>query len=272
MKHTILFFALAILAFSCLEKTEKKLDFKTLSAEMEGAWVKTDYLSIIEKTKSPVAAWESGGDVNGFNINFDNLKGDTLEFGINFGNHEGGSYFIYFPKTNENNSFPLSIEGYKDINTSEKTSYEMHLEPPFITLNQYDNQHKLFKSTKFTRVSKEKTSEISDGVDIAINSNTFEGKYLLLEDGREVFFDKKGKTNFLNFTKYDAWADFTGPDAPADGISLNVGNDFKNYLALLFEIKKDTIFLFEPMEEKDEYDQSFITGKGQLKYRLVKQK
>lgn len=281
MKHILPFIIVSIMLVACQAKQQvetkneyiesklnfnNQIDIQSFRPLMEGSWVKSDYLEILEKTKSSLAAWHHVGDVTSFYFNFDKLKGDSLKFGVNYGNHEGDELYLYFREISAKNTFAAKVEGYEKYNFIDRF-YEFQLESPYIFLRKYDKKHNLLETTKYTRVSTEKVNHVTEGLSFALNSNIIAGKYWY--NNQEIFFDNNGKTNFLGFSKYNIWEDFNGPDnLETDGLTLS-GN--QKFSTLFLKIEKDSLLFFETIEQKDEFDQTFIAGKGELKYTLLKQ-
>lgn len=62
---------------------------------LNGVWVLTDYIKVIEQTKSPIKAADKLEGVVTMIIDLD-INTDSIEVGASWGNHEGYNFTTYF--------------------------------------------------------------------------------------------------------------------------------------------------------------------------------
>ena len=70
---------------------------------IKGSWMMTDYINSLKETKSPIISWEVLKECVDISIGDEIIDG-RLEVGVNFNNHEGYSFGIYFKVGQNNNS------------------------------------------------------------------------------------------------------------------------------------------------------------------------
>ncbi len=260
---------IAFFLFSCkgeVKKTENNpMNHRPF---MEGCWIIQKYANAIKATKSPFEAMEYADAETGFNINFDEIEGDSLMIGFNLGNHEGNTLVLNFKNNQLPNCFELKMNDYENKGYHFSLGYEYTQKDTTMSLITLAKSNKIIKKEKYIRILKDKTDDLSAAINYLINKNIFEGKYTNAVTQEKVFFQSNGKTDFKGFSTYEVAADFVGPDQ-FDAIWFT--NTSKERLDLGFKINKDTLLLYDFKMEWDSLNnENRALEYGNIKYKLIK--
>ncbi len=222
-----------------------QLDLKHL----QGHWVRNDYLSLLEVTKSPLLARTGAEGVASMFFDASSLAADSLAVVMNFNNHEGGKLYLFLNKTIENqNSYILDASLADGGGTN---PYGIQLEygkDTTLLLIEYDAAKKPNAVFRYSCVSHNKNLPV-DAVQYAVNQRLFEGTYRIEDTKQTVTFSKDGKvSNWTNYTQYAANTDFVVGDDnnTVDLLSFyRKEADFSGATDFSFTIHGDTLRLYD---------------------------
>ncbi|MGV3508278.1 MAG: hypothetical protein ACO1N7_03235, partial [Sphingobacteriaceae bacterium] len=269
MKYLILISVLIILA-ACQTNsataerhtTDVQLNFKAI---INGNWVEPTYIDDLAKTKSPYKSQNALNSIVELNIDTIGIKGDSLEIGSP-SVHEGGSFFVFFRPGIMANSFPTTLKDYDNESNFYELGYLISSKDTAVVIYHYNQNKKLIGQSEYKKVP-----ENSEGtLQYMVNKTLVSGKYQATDTtGRSttVRLTNDGKVIGLpSFSNYYVLTDFeAGPENNLDEICFNIHSN--NQKCYAYEIKGDTINLYETIENEDHKTLTF----GQQKYKLVKQ-
>jgi hypothetical protein len=235
---------------------------------IQGGWVNKAYIDKILKTKSPQAASDASGIITAMWINF---KGDSLEIGANYNNHEGN---VIKGKLKPGRR-PFVLGFYNDNGTDDELGYTFKNGDTVLLLYTHDAGTKRVIKTEYVKslIRSDNFSDKTDyldEVDYLINRGLIAGKYVntdTLGAKSDVVFTNGGNVKGLsNFKTYYIQDDFTGPEENLDQIIFELYK--KNQVDFAFKIKADTLSIFTTKESADSTELYY----NKLVYKLVKSK
>jgi hypothetical protein len=239
--------------------------------QIQGHWVRNDYLSLLEVTKSPLLARTGAEGVASMFFDPSNLEGDSLGVSMNFNNHEGGKLYLFLNKHIENqNSYLLDAPLAEGGGTN---PYGIQLEygkDTTLLLIEYDAAKKPNAVFRYSCISHSKYLAV-DAVQYALNQRLFEGTYRIEDSKQTVTFSKEGKvSNWTNYTQYAANTDFVvGGDNTVDLLSFyRKEADFSGATDFSFTIHGDTLSLYDV----EVSDKTLSYQRKALKHMLFKLK
>jgi len=243
---------------------------KKFKPNIQGVWVKADYISEIAKTNSPLKAFTKAGNITTLIIKPELIRGDSLLIDVGYGNHEGGNLIIKFKKGHLANA----ILAYNPGNNINDGFYELNYavkKDTTLTLFTFDKDKKPVDSTRYVRVFNNRSSkELGEGTDYIVNKTLISGNYILtdsLNRTERISFTNDGNVSgFSDFKTFYIAIDFTTPPNNLDEIIFVLNS--KKQKSFGYTITADTLKLFETTYTKD----SLQLVLGRLKYKLVRQK
>ncbi|WP_090780937.1 hypothetical protein [Pedobacter sp. ok626] len=274
IKQLLTLFTLTMLA-ACqtnTDTTSKPAENKIIEVQpnfksiINGSWVRRVYIDNLKKTKSPA---KSENNVNSFvelYIDASKIKGDSLEIGAaTF--HEGGGFHIFLRAGIAPNSFPTNMIDYDNKSNFYELGYSISTKDTSMVIYHYDKNKKLIEQSEYQKAP----LRTEEALQYMVNKTLVAGKYKMTDTtgkSRTIQLTNDGKIIGLpGFTTYYINTDFVeGPEDSLDFIFLNFR--IKNQKWYTYEIKGDTINLYEVIKTKSEDEE--ISSLGQLKYKLIK--
>ncbi len=237
----------------------------TLKAILNGDWVEPSYIDDIKKTKSPYKSKDALSSIVELNINMSQMIGDSLEIGSP-SIHEGISFYVFFRPGILANSFQTSKIDYDNESNFYDLGYLISNKDTSVVIYHFDKNEKLLGQSEFKKVPKNSQGALQ----YMVNKSLVAGKYSTKDPSGKsitVQFTNDGLViGMPEFKKYYVLTDFVaGPLNNLDEICFDIQT--KNQKCYAYEIKGDTINLYESIENEDYTLLSF----GQLKYKLTKQ-
>jgi len=232
---------------------------------LNGDWVEPSYINDLIKTKSPYKSQDALCSIVELNIDTTQITGDSLEIGSP-SIHEGTSFYVFFRAGIAANSFQTSRKDYDNESNFYELGYLISTKDTLVVFYHYDKNKKLLGQSEYRKVPKNSEGALQYMVNKTLvvgtyNTTDTSGKSItvqLTNDGKII--------GLPNFIKYYVLTDFVaGPENNLDEICFDIQTE--NQKCYAFEIKGDTINLYETTENKDHVTLTL----GQLKYKLVKQ-
>ncbi len=234
-----------------------------IKAVLNGDWAERSYIDVLAKTKSPSKSKGALRAIVELNIDTAKISGDSLEIGAP-SIHEGTSFYIFFRPGITVNALPTSLRDYDNNSNFYELGYLISNKDTSVVIYHYDKDKKLINKDTYRKVLKNSEGPLQ----YMVNKTLVAGVYkttdttgqlitmLLTDDGKVI--------GFPNFSKYYVLTDFVaGPDS-LDEICFDIQT--KNQRCYAFEIKADTINLYQTIENTDSAPSSL----GKRMYRLVK--
>jgi hypothetical protein len=250
MKSTLFFSFLSL----CLSICFWQCTTKTLSTaavlevkQIQGHWVRNDYLSLLEVTKSPLLARTGAEGIASMVFDVSNLEGDSLAVGMNFNNHEGGEFYLFVDKLVENQKSYLLKMPSNDGATNSYCGIQLeYAKDTTLLLIEYDAAQKPSAVFRYTCISHAKNLPV-DAVQYALNQRLLEGTYRIEDTKQLVTFSRDGKVqNWTNYAQYAANTDFVVGNWHTDLLSFyRKEADFSGATDFAFTINGDTLRLYE---------------------------
>ncbi len=278
MKHIILIVSIFILLTSCQTSgTQTETSFPTqndtlsnkqteIKSIINGSWYELNYIDDIQQTKSPFKSQNALASIVEIDIDTTKTIGNTLEVGAP-SIHEGYSFRIVFKTGLTKKSVQTDIIDYENENNFYELGYDISSQDTTLIIYHYDKNKKLLGQIKYKKVYKNSESALQ----YMVNKTLFSGNYKTVDSLGQtltVNFSNDGNvTGLPNYKKYYVLTDFVaGPDNYLDEIGFDIYT--KNQMWYAYEIKGDTIKLYDIKETDDE---NYPVQLGQLKYELMKQ-
>ncbi|MCB2410785.1 hypothetical protein [Hymenobacter lucidus] len=236
---------------------------------LRGAWVNTEYLTAVNKTKSPILAADRAGRVSEMDISLAGQAGDSLEVILGLGNHEGDDMTIYFRPGLQATSLPTNYLDYKEPSNFTEISYVLGPGDTMLVLTTYSKARQIVDRSSFRRVPGVQPGKL-DGLNAAVNSLLFAGRY--------AGIDSVGKPVQLQFTASGQLRGLAGVDAYYTSTDFGVGpgNDIDNITfknkdtpvrTLGFQHRADSVRLFATKLVFDK-DSVETLVRGRVLYKL----
>lgn len=244
------------------EKAEAAEILKNVVPNIEGVWIMSDYITKMESTHSPKAASDVLDGVVGIDINKASIRVDSMEGGVNWNNHEGSGFTIYFKKGIAENSVKSGL-------TDDKGFFDIGYADSSLVLYHYDAGKKLLDKRIFTKVlRKQLNSDLGFGIQYIVNKKLLKGNYTCtdsLNNKSDVELTVDGKIKGLGDYKYYlAATDFMDAYSNMDYITLL--KDEKNSEAFGYTSKNDSVKIYTLHKD----DSSGTIFYGKLRYSLLR--
>jgi len=253
MKQLTIIFLMVTILNSCLNDKTSKTESKTTSEVklietvlpiIKGVWVLSDYITEIEKTKSPAV---SSNKLHGFVTLIIDSK--VIGVGSSWANHSGTHFYLYL-KTGVNQvNLMTDIPDYNEQTNFYELGYDLAENDTLLFIYHYDKTNKLIDKKQYTKVrNNQLEGDASWGLQYIVNEKIFSGNYILIDSTNsqtKIQFKSDGTlTGFRDFKTYNVWTDFAapGPDGDISDAIFFTDNTNKS-IGFDFEFKTDTLFL-----------------------------
>ncbi len=275
MKKLIGISAIIILLASCKDTaTQQADDAKELAARfspiINGGWVMTDYITQLQKTKSPLASYGVLQDIVAMDINTTDYTGDSLYIQASLNNHEGDGFMVYFRRGHSDNTLLTSLPDYKNsINTFE-LGYEVNGIDTVLVLYHYGAGNKLIDKRSFTQALPSSEDGEPSALQRIVNQTLFAGNYTATnEQGivADVSFTADGLLQgFEGSNTFYIFTDFMTEEEGYKIDEICFDERTKNQQPFVFTISGDTTRLYAAKENEERTR----LEKGALKYTLIR--
>jgi len=270
MKKILLFAGILLLAAcggnsdsTSTHESVEELKTHTLP-RIEGVWVMTDYITKMEAVRSPKQASDVLDGIVVLAVNKKYVRADSMDAGVNWNNHEGLKFTIYFKRGIAENSLQTSLK-------DDKGFFEIAAQDSTMVLYHYDAGKKLIDKRSFTKVLRQEiNSDMSFGIEYIVNKKLFKGMYactdsLAKKSDVELTIDGKIK-GLEDYKYYVAATDFMDEYSNLDYI-IFVKNE-KSSETLGYRNSNDSIYFYTI--NRNEKDATISYGK--LRYTFVRKK
>ncbi len=239
---------------------------------IKGTWVMTDYITDLQKTKSPKASAGILQGVVSMEIDPSAIYGDTTIVSASFNNHEGMTFYLFFRPGQEAKSLPTALTDEDGSGNFYELGYNIAGKDTVLQLKHYNKEKKLLDTRNFTKVTGPLTDESEPyGLQYMANKVLFSGKYNVTDDEGNSFkgdLTDDGMAKGIGaHTTYYIFTDFIG-DEQTNLDEMVFDKGAKTQKPYIFEIKGDTILLYKAMENEERT----LLIRGPLKYTMVKEK
>jgi len=228
--------------------TQAEVVAQRVSPIIKGAWVKADYLAAVQKSKSPLMAFDLAGPVSEMIINPAERTVDSLVVGLGLGNHEGGNMTVYFRSGSRPNALPTSFKDYESAGSFAELSYKVAAADTALLLTTYGKTGKVLARASYQRVRGASLAEL-EALNRAVRHLVLVGKYTGTDSlGRAVrmeFTDNGQLKGLKGFKTYDVQTDFLSDTI--DYLTLDSGTKHSRRMA--FRRQADALRLYAAHEE-----------------------
>lgn len=278
MKRLLCILAPVVLLAACKDKaTRDAEESKELAARfspiINGAWVMTDYLTDLSKTKSALASYNKLQGVVYMDVLTSEYKGDSLYIPVSFNNHEGGGFMVYFRQGTEDNAIKTGLTDNENSINSYELGYETAGKDTMLVLYHYGSGNKLLDKRSFTKITGLVSEEGEpSGFQRGINSVLFEGDYTATDETgatKDVTLTRDGMMQGIEgASTYHVYSDYMTEEEgyKVDEFTLDPGT--KTQKPFIYQFSGDTIKLFASAENAERTK----LEKGALKYTLLRRK
>ena len=243
-----------------VKTTDTHADLKSV---LNGDWAERSYIDVLAKTKSPCKSKAALRSIVELNIDTAKISGDSLEIGAP-SIHEGTSFYIFFRSGIAVNALPTSLRDYDNHSNFYELGYLISNRDTSVVIYHYDKDKKLINQDTYRKVLKNSEGPLQ----YMVNKTLVAGVYKTTDTTGQsitIHLTDDGKVIGLpDFSKYYVLTDFVAESNSLDEICFDVQT--KNQQCYAFEIKADTIDLYQTIENTD----SATSSLGKLMYRLVK--
>jgi hypothetical protein len=258
MKQTLNILLMLVLLFSCKSKTKEtsslanngtKLSspgsfIESFKHLLHGVWVKSDYIKMVIKSKSPYSAIDLAEGLTTMHIDTSKIKGDSLIVPAGINNHEADKFVLRFKQGKSPGSIQFA---------GGELSYSINNKDTVLLFSKYNNESRRIEVTRYIKALNS-TDPLGSDMDYLINKNLFSGSYAMSgSDGQinNVKFSDDGEVIGLPKIKtYYVLNDFIGD--PMDDFDQVIFNLYgKNQQSYAFVISSDTIKLYDTKPNAD---------------------
>lgn len=274
MKKLLYIFTLPLLLLACgdVEKTGTPKDIKaTFMPIVNGTWVMEDYFTELEKTNSPKLASEKLKGIVSMDINTSDIQGDSLVVSASWNNHEGYVYHLFFRQGQDEQSL-VTTHPYSDNGTDfYELAYTVDNNDTLLVMKLYGKDKKLKEQRRYVKVTGPQADNSEPyGIQYVANKVLLSGKYTATDSNgissTIEMTDDGMVTGFGKHTTYYIYTDFLGAELTnLDEMSFDAFT--KTQKPYIFEIAKDTVYLYQALENEERT----LLIRGPLKYTLIKQ-
>lgn len=244
----------------------------SFSPIIKGTWVMTDYITDLQKTKSPKASSGILKGIVSIEIDPSEPTGDTTTASASLNNHEGMTFYLFFRRGQDARSLTTDIPDENGSGSFYELAYNIAGGDTMLELKHYNKEKKLVDSRSFTRVTGPLTDDSEPyGLQYMANKVLFSGKYNVTDDEGNIFkaeLTDDGMAKGIGaHTTYYIFTDFIGDEQTnLDEMVFDPG--VKTQKPYIFEISADTMLLYKAMEN----DERTLLIRGPLKYTMVREK
>ncbi|TGD78883.1 hypothetical protein [Hymenobacter wooponensis] len=240
-----------------------------VSPILEGVWVKSDYLTEVARTKSPLKAARKLTDIVALSVQPRRASGDSLLVDANYNNHEAATFQVVLRPGLQSASLPTTWSDYAQPTNFFELAYRASATDTVLLLNKYNQQKRLLQSVQYSRIRgvAQSTSAPSDGLQYFVNKQLLAGTYTALDakgNKKQVTFSPTGQVEGLdNFRQYYVATDFVVTvENNLDNLIFDIGT--KRQQDYVFTISQDTVRLYNARVAEPDL------LRGPLQYTLVR--
>lgn len=246
------------------QKHTDKIDAKhTIKLIIDGYWYESNYISNLQKTKSPYVSQNNLKEIVELAIDTADLIGDSLEVHAP-SIHEGGSFTLRLKPGLTSTSFPTNIIDYNTKENFYELGYNITSNDTSLTIYHYTQNKKLIDQTQFLKAPR----NTEGALQYMVNKTLIAGNYKIINPSnqvKEMNFSNDGIVKGLSgYATYYVSTDFSGPLNNLDQIGF--APESKNPLWFVFSINGDTLNLYDSKENKDHV----TLERGNIKLKLLK--
>ncbi|MBW7912364.1 MAG: hypothetical protein H3C54_01360 [Taibaiella sp.] len=253
------------------ETKETTADIHTsFSPIIKGTWVMTDYITDLQKTKSPKASAGVLQGVVSMEIDPADPTGDTSIVSASLNNHEGMTFYLFYRPGQDGQSLTTALTDEDGSGNFYELAYNISGTDTTLQLKHYNKEKKLLDTRGFTRVTGPLTDDSEPyGLQYMANKVLLSGTYNVTDDEGNAFkaelTDDGMAKGVAGHTTYYIFTDFIGDEQTnLDEMVFDPGS--KTQKPYIFEIKADTVWLYKAMENEERT----LLIKGPLKYTMVR--
>lgn len=273
MKQTLNLLLLLGLLFSCKSETKETTslanDSTVLSSPgpfmenfkhlLHGVWIKSDYIKMVIKSKSPYAAIDLAEGLTTMHIDTSKIMGDSLIVPAGINNHEADKFVLRFKQGKSPGSIQFA---------GGDLSYSINDKDTVLSFSKYNNKSRRLEVTQYIKALNS-TDPLGSDMDYLINKNLFSGSYTMSSTDGQVnnvkFSDGGQVTGLPKIKTYYVLNDFIGD--PLDDFDQIIFNLYdKNQQSYAFLVSSDTIKLYDTKPNADSSKMLLY----KLKYTLKK--
>jgi hypothetical protein len=234
---------------------------KKFNPFLSGNWVAADYITEIEKTKSPLKSSNKIAEFSEFIIDMAEIKGDSMYIAAGLGNHEGADFILYFRQGQTSRSLKTNMKDFENESDFYELGYVTRKHDTSLVLYHYNKNKKLIDRTEYMKATESKSDDLGSGLQYLVNKKLISGTYTLTDTtgiATTIKFTDDGKVSgFRDFKTYYVITDFVAaPETVADEICFEIQTSDQECYA--FKIEGKAIHLFRTA--KDENDTLFRPG------------
>ena len=253
MKQIFWLFPVLLVWTSCNNDDQSRHLKEAFKSYLQGAWLKTDYMDDVSKTRSPFKSYSKLEGVVSLLIDQNITAGDSLNIGYSLNNHEGSDFFLYFKPGIKPNSLPVDFHDSQSPTNYFELGYVVNGTDTSLVLYHYSRDKKFIDSVGFTKVHQYAPpgGDVGEAIQYFVNKLLITGDYKVTDSaGKETkvhFSDQSKVTGFGNYSDYLIATDFMGPD---QGDFIGIGKADEQYSVFYgWESKGDSIKLYESHED-----------------------
>jgi hypothetical protein len=259
-------FLVALIAMTSCSSGQSNVN--DIRGAIHGIWVREDYINSLKTTKSPSKSSEFLIAEVSLNIKSIGRTQDTMDIGVSFNNHEGGSYRVSLQSFKDNKAWIYAPE---QVKSNREIEFAISNCDTLIFITKYSKTGKVLTKVKYIKVLSNPTIANGDmgfGVDYITNKILFEGTYSIFDANNallatHVTLDPFGKIKGWPFvSSYEVLTDFTvyEEDDVDDVIVFWEDKTVKAKHGLIFKIDNNSVLIEEN-----------LNGKKLLVYKLTKE-
>lgn len=244
----------------------------TFSPIIKGTWVMTDYITDLQKTKSPKASAGVLQGVVSMEIDPAAPTGDTSIVSASLNNHEGMTFYLFYRPGQDGQSLATALTDEDGSGNFYELAYNISGADTTLQLKHYNKEKKLLDTRGFTRVTGPLTDDSEPyGLQYMANKVLLSGTYNVTDDEGNTFkaelTDDGMAKGVAGHSTYYIFTDFLGDEQTnLDEMVFDPGA--KTQKPYIFEIKADTVQLYKAMENEERT----LLIRGPLKYTMVREK
>lgn len=230
----------------------------------------TDYITDLQKTKSPKASAGVLQGVVSMEIDPADPTGDTSIVSASLNNHEGMTFYLFYRPGQDGQSLTTALTDEDGSGNFYELAYNISGTDTTLQLKHYNKEKKLLDTRGFTRVTGPLTDDSEPyGLQYMANKVLLSGTYNVTDDEGNAFkaelTDDGMAKGVAGHTTYYIFTDFIGDEQTnLDEMVFDPGS--KTQKPYIFEIKADTVWLYKAMENEERT----LLIKGPLKYTMVR--
>ncbi len=274
MKKILVLLSAGVLMLACTGN--KTTAFRqSVATNYSGVWVLTDYIKMVDSTKSPAQSRVVLRDIVSMVI--DTLTAqDSLLVDININNHEGWFFTAYLENEQTAGHLKTDMRDYDDSTNYYELGIEVINNENFLFLYHYNEANELLQKVQFTKVADKTAGDdmrIAYGIQYVVNEKIFAGDYTVIEGnyvGADITFQVDGSlTGLPGISSYYVFTDYAiSPSDYPDVILFDFMTPQRQ--ELVFQVQQDTLALYKSVEFGQEGTGNLKAGA--LAYKLARKK